>query len=165
MNWPSDSALSPPTRVLRIRWLRGADGVLISGGLSREGRRLRTLRSHSNFRLPSVNWSEAHCRGSPLSQEPADGVNYKRDEIRNQQQSEIHPNIEACVGGIVEERLNCCVNDTDKENWHDDDVLYYDEIVFLFAGAGLGHHEECEKEDEDDAYDENDVGCATEVVP
>jgi len=165
MNWPSDSALSLPTRVLRIRWLRGAEGVLISGGLSREGRRLRTLRSHSNFRLPSVKWSEAHCRGSPLSQEPADGVNYKRDEIRNQQQSEIHPNIEACVGGIVEERLNCCVNDTEEEDWHDDEVLYEDETVLLLAGVGLGHHEECEKEDEDDAYDENDVGCATEVIP
>ena len=39
------------------------------------------------------------------------------------------------------------------------------EIVFLFAGAGLGHHEECEKEDDVDAYDENDVGWATELIP
>jgi len=71
----------------------------------------------------------------------------------------------AWVVGIVEERLNCCVNDTEEEDWHDDEVLYEDETVLLLAGAGLGHHEECDKEDEDDAYEEDDVACATEVIP
>src|SRR5271170_3567707 len=143
MNWSSDPSLSPPPRGLRIGWLRGADGVvLITGRPIRECRRLRTLRSHSDFYLPTVNWCEVHCRGSPFCQEPADRVNYKSDKIRNQQQAKIHPRIVAWVGGIVEERLNCCINDTKKEDWHDDDVLYDDEIVFLFSGAGLGHHEE-----------------------
>jgi len=69
------------------------------------------------------------------------------------------------VGGVIEKRLHRDVNDTKQEDRHDDDVLYNDEIVPLFVGAGLGHHEERKNQDKDDRNEEYDAGCAAEIVP
>ena len=68
------------------------------------------------------------------------------------------------VGGVVEKSLHCGVDYTKQENWHNNKVLYDDQIVFLLGSLGFGHHEESENEYEEDAAEKNDVGCATEVV-
>jgi len=123
---------------------------------------LATLRGQSTFRLPPVKW---RCLWSPFGKESEDRKNQECDKIGNQQQSEIHKRVVIGVGGVVEERLHRDVNDAKEEDRHDDNVLYNDEVVPLFVGAGLGHHEERKKQDKEDRNEEDDGGCAAEIVP